>query len=129
MVNRVHVDQAALRRVLESSDGPVARELLRVALRLEGTTKRLLSTPGQGRLYPRGRTVVHRASAPGQPPAVDTGRLRASITHTLPERDERGLRVRVGTDVEYARYLEFGTRRMAPRPFLRPAMAAVAGTR
>jgi HK97 gp10 family phage protein len=30
--------------------------------------------------------------------------------------------VRVGTNVEYAAPLEFGTTRMAPRPFMRPAI-------
>ncbi len=33
------------------------------------------------------------------------------------------LTVRVGSNVEYAKYLELGTRRMAARPWLRPALA------
>jgi HK97 gp10 family phage protein len=62
-------------------------------------------------------------SAPGEPPAVDTGRLRASITHRLEgggyDSKTRGY---VGTNVEYGPYLEFGTSRMAARPWLTPAL-------
>ncbi len=79
-----------------------------------------LSTTGTGRTYRRGR-VVHRASSPGNPPAVDTGRLRASYTWRLGS-DARGPYVEVGTNVIYAPWLEYGTRRMQPRPHLRPAI-------
>lgn len=51
--------------------------------------------------------------------AVDTGRLRNSITHEVAE---DGLSAVVGTNVEYAPYVEFGTRRMRARPFLFPAL-------
>lgn len=48
---------------------------------------------------------------------VDTGRLRNSITHVqLDENTEA-----IGTNVEYAPYVELGTHKMGPRPFLRPA--------
>lgn len=47
---------------------------------------------------------------------VDTGRLRASITHRV-EAD----RAEVFTVVEYAPYVEFGTSRRAASPFLAPA--------
>jgi HK97 gp10 family phage protein len=55
---------------------------------------------------------------------VDTGRLRASITHEVSVRG-RDVTGRVGTNVEYARYVEFGTRRMRARPYLRPALGDV----
>lgn len=47
---------------------------------------------------------------------VDTGRLRNSITHVHDEG-----KVYLGTNVEYAPYIEFGTSRQDPRPFLTPA--------
>src|SRR5205809_368779 len=59
---------------------------------------------------------------------VDTGRLRASITEEL-SRDERGLVERIGTDVEYAPYQEFGTSKMAAHPFLRPALTEAIETK
>ncbi len=53
---------------------------------------------------------------------VDTGRLRSSITH-IPGRDSRGYFVDVGSNVEYAAPVEFGTSRAPGQPFLRPALA------
>lgn len=51
-----------------------------------------------------------------------TGNLRRSI-HIEPRGVSRGAAsVEVGTNVEYAHYLEFGTRYMAARPYLRPAL-------
>lgn len=47
---------------------------------------------------------------------VDTGKLRASMRIVV---DSRGLKVLIGSDVKYAKYLEFGTSRMAPRAMIR----------
>jgi len=52
---------------------------------------------------------------------VRTGRLRASI-HT--GKIEDGVYY-VGTNVHYAPYVEFGTRKMAARSYLRPAAKKV----
>ncbi len=60
----------------------------------------------------------HQASAPGDAPAVDTGALVNSIKTEA----DGSNRVLVGTNSEYAEPLEFGTARMAARPFLRPAI-------
>lgn len=49
--------------------------------------------------------------------AVDTGRLRGSISHAVSGND-----VYIGTNVEYAPYVELGTHKMAARPFLRNAI-------
>lgn len=50
--------------------------------------------------------------------AVDTGRLRGSISHA--HDDEAAY---IGTNVEYAPYVELGTYKMPGRPFLRNAAA------
>ena len=47
---------------------------------------------------------------------VDTGRLRTSITHKVEE-----TYAEVGTNVEYAKSIEFGTSRQSAQPFLFPA--------
>ena len=47
---------------------------------------------------------------------VDTGRLRASITHKVEE-----TYAEVGTNVEYAKSVEFGTSKQSAQPFLFPA--------
>lgn len=75
--------------------------------------------------------------------AVDTGRLRASITHATSEYSGKGSytddqgnsysdanakgtpkedSVYIGTNVEYAPYIEYGARSMGARPFLRNAV-------
>lgn len=93
----------------------------RAALVLQAEIKRTLSTPGKGRLYKsRGVTSklarkgtkkrarqMHQASAPGDPPAVDTGYLRASVVLN-PQADGT---VHVGPAADYAMALEFGTKR------------------
>ena len=66
----------------------------------------------------RKRAKPHTASAPGQPPMSDTGRLANSITL-----DRVGdLTASVGSALNYALWLEYGTSRMAARPFFRPAV-------
>jgi len=57
---------------------------------------------------------------------VDTGRLRASITHEV-DASPGKIEGRVGTNVEYAAYVELGTRRASAQPYLRPALSAVSG--
>lgn len=59
----------------------------------------------------------HVPSAPGQPPNQDTGVLAGNIETTRAGK----LRVRVTSKAGYSSALEFGTSKMAARPFMRPA--------
>jgi len=59
----------------------------------------------------------HQSSAPGQAPATDTGTLVSSI-----KAESKDLTGRVYSDLEYAFWLEFGTLKMEPRPYLNPAL-------
>lgn len=70
-----------------------------------------------GRVYKRGN-VTHRASAPGQTPASDTGALIGSIYNEK----VTDLTHSVGSRLAYSVSLEYGTRKMAPRPYFRPAV-------
>lgn len=65
------------------------------------------------------QTKNHRASAPGQAPATDTGNLVISGAVDV---GADGLTATVTFSSEYAEDLELGTVRMAPRPFLAPAV-------
>lgn len=76
----------------------------------------LLSQKGSGRTYRRGGTV-HQASAPGEPPALDTGTLRRSTSFEV-RPSANGAEGRVTVSAAYAANLEFGTARIRPRPFL-----------
>ena len=74
--------------------------------------------PKTGREYPRGRDKIHRASAPGQAPATDTGTLVSSIYN-----EDRGRNAKaIGSRLPYAFYLEFGTFKMDARPSWVPAV-------
>ena len=53
---------------------------------------------------------------------VDTGRLRSSISHSE-EFEADNPAVVVGTNTEYASYIELGTSRQAAKPFLYPALS------
>jgi len=76
--------------------------------------------PASGRVYKKyGPKRTHQASAPGEAPATDTGGLVNSGFHEL---DERALEVSVGFAKFYAALLEYGTRKMAKRPFLLPTV-------
>lgn len=70
-------------------------------------------------LISRGNKSGDNPSYPYEPPKVVTGRLRSSITFEV---DMDPPTLYVGSNVEYARYLEFGTAKMKPRPFLRPGI-------
>jgi HK97 gp10 family phage protein len=53
---------------------------------------------------------------------VDTGRLKNSITDAVFVDRENNPIGMIGTNVEYAPYVEFGTRRMRAQPYLYPAV-------
>jgi phage gpG-like protein len=94
----VVIDEAALAHLFTRSDGPVAKALTSVAIKVDRTAKRLCP--------------------------VDTGRLRSSIGWTLAFGGGR-LFALVGSDVEYAWFQEFGWWASPGHPFLRPALASV----
>jgi len=94
-------NDAELYRLLSSPQGPVARDLIRRAIR------------------------VHSHAVSLCP--VDTGNLRSSITWEIEHDEEEGgpeggVSAIVGTNVEYAPYVEYGTRYMTARPYLRPSL-------
>jgi HK97 gp10 family phage protein len=86
---------------------------------IEEADSLMRETPRTGREYRRGK-VTHIASSPGNPPAIDTGRLRQGLRTEYNQADLSGTAI---ASTEYAASLEFGTEKMAPRPFMRPALA------
>lgn len=85
----------------------------------ETGTRKIQDGPKTGRVYHR-RGVDHQASAPGEPPASDTGRLVASGDVYL---DAPNLSARVNWASDHALPMELGTQTVEPRPFARPALA------
>jgi phage gpG-like protein len=97
--------------------------VLKATLRFESGVKRTLTGPRTGRIYTFGKRQ-HQASAPGEAPALLTGQLRNSITHTMPHWDtDNQVRAEVGTALLKAAILEFGGvagngARILPRPYI-----------
>jgi HK97 gp10 family phage protein len=80
--------------------GRVGKAVQQAALKVQGDAQRNLpNSDGRG---------------------VDTGNLRRSITYEM----DGEMEAEVGTNVEYATYVEFGTSRMKPIPYLTPAYEA-----
>ena len=110
--------QVALEDLAEDIQQAGSNVVLETAAGIEaGVTLRMQQGPATGRTYRRGG-VVHRASAPGEPPAPSSGgsALLGSIYH---ERTGQFSAV-VGSRLAYAAFLEWGTFKMAPRPAWTP---------
>ena len=103
------IHQEAIEQGLFDAGVQVTREIRRL----------ILSGPKTGRLYRiKGRRRRHRASAPGEPPANLTGRLRRGYDFQV----HGFARMSIVNKVPYALFLELGTRRIAPRPHVSVAI-------
>jgi HK97 gp10 family phage protein len=86
---------------------------------LENSAKDAIGTYQFGWAPLAPETIARKAT--GDSPLLETGALRDSITHNV---DSNGKEAAVGTDLDYAKYLEFGTSKMPARPFLGGALIA-----
>jgi hypothetical protein len=110
-----------------------------MALTTQANAQASMTGPKSGRLYRKGRRRrgagvarrrtkprMHRASAPGEAPARDTGNLANAIGIRQIGNMTWEVYVRQPAS-KYGAALEFGSprRRLAPRPFMRPALERV----
>ena len=127
----------------------IARALKRGALAIENyAVEGIIDPPKTGTIYGRNvnagkltkkgkrrkaKIVEHQASAPGEFPAADTGRLHQSITTVEVRNDDSAVVVETGANTPYAERLEFGGSHVAkngkrvyiaPRPYMTPAFKA-----
>ena len=116
MTLEIRVDVSGFAKHERELGRKLERALAGVAEGIATDIKTGMGTSPGGRVYKRGRGRHHTASSAGHPPNVDSGTLRASIRQARTGKLERT----VFTGVEYARYLEEGTSRMAARPFMKP---------
>lgn len=96
--------------------GAVREVVMESAHDVESVIKRGMAEPKTGALY-----GSHRASAPGESPAMDTGTLSGSIQ----VEPTGATSAAVFTNQDYAAHLEYGTIHMAPRPAWVPAAEEV----
>jgi hypothetical protein len=104
------------------AEDEVAKEVTATALAINLDVKqRIQRGPKSGRVYTRGRgqnlSREHQASAPGESPATDTGALVNSIVFKQVSK----LTAEIESRLDYAYYLEYGTRFIAARPAWVPA--------
>lgn len=122
-----------VRGIVLEINGRMCSRAVRGVNILRNTAMEVLGHDGSGRVYRNG----HVASAPGEPPAPDTGNLRRNWrqrTWAHPNGKCLGVTVhmRITSDMFYEKFLEHGTRKMAARPFheriktkARPKIAAL----
>lgn len=90
--------------------------MVRVALETHKNAVTSIQKGGRsGRIYKRG-SVLHQSSAPSEAPKSDTGNLVSNITF-----EKNSMTVGSRKDAPYGFWLEFGTSKMAARPWLQPA--------
>lgn len=102
-------------QVVQDVRAGVVRGLVRgtEAVRTDAVS-RINNPPKTGRMYGK-----HQASAPGESPATDTGALANSVSTSV---DQAALTGNVNFGTGYSAALEFGTAKIAPRPYARPAL-------
>ena len=112
--------KTALRRVSTSNRTGVSRAIGTAGALVQGDAQRSIQRGTRTGAVVTIAGKKHQRSAKGEPPKTDTGRLVSSI---FAEFDESGLEIEVGSDVEYATWLEFGTKdkKLGERPWLQPA--------
>ena len=108
---KVDIDTAVIDRLLRESPKKADTVVAMAAFHIEARAKASMTGGGS----------PHVPSVPGSPPHRDTSALFASI-HVFS--DHPPLTRDVGDGVEYGLHLEWGTRNMAARPFMVPAVEA-----
>ena len=105
---QIKVNDAELKNLLNKAENLVSESSVYMA---EEMKKSIASGAKSGRRY-----GSHTSSAPGQSPANWTGKLLRSIK----VQKMKGISF-VYVTAKYAEFLEFGTSKMRPRPFIIPA--------
>jgi hypothetical protein len=117
MANKLKWNEPKVRRRIEEE---VGRRLDACGIIVTNHVKELLSVEGSAKSPGKRGKLIFGAnpSRPGEPPHVQSGRLRASMAW-----ERNGLVLRIGTNVRYARALEQGRPPfLLPRPYLLRAL-------
>lgn len=116
-VTGVNEIQLALNKFAFDLDKAVDQAVRATAFAVEKTAVKSINEESVGRTYRRGN-ITHVASKEGDAPNTDSGRLAGSISvkHIIGAK-----KAYVYTPLDYGEWLEFGTERIEPRPWLEPA--------
>lgn len=117
--------QKAMTEKIQNADKDAARYVIMSCAKIEQTAKSIMRDSPANSAVTYGKRG-HHPSYPGNPPAPDTGTLLQSITHSV-EVDNKGNPTGyVGSilkNPDYPRFLEYGTSKMKPRPWLSTSIA------
>ena len=122
--------------IMDANIRGIERGLKIVMVELQIELREKLSQVGSGAGYfggSKGKGYFRTRSAPGEPPAVDTGTLRNSVQSKpqyIPGTGMTsivltGLVAGVNKDARIPRWLEYGTSRMKARPFIAPSLEVI----
>lgn len=106
-----------IKKLRSFGDGMEAESMQQMMIIGEQVRQHAMESIRQGTVRGRG----HIPSQPGQPPKGDSGQLELSI-EVLARRTEKS--VVVIANAPHAGAMEFGTRTILPRPYMRPALRA-----
>lgn len=118
-LNKLNAEmQDRIRQTIRTTDTKAKSCAVRAANELRNSAINVLRGQRHGRRYkkPFGKTY-YTASAPGEPPAVRTGMLRMSWGLKAEGNGDGTYTAGIYSDVPYARTLEDGSGRAAPRPY------------
>ena len=102
-------------------DAHIRKELTRIAFEYERNLQASFREKKTGLIYRIGRTRRHRASSPGESPAIMFATLTKSVRFEISKLGPLVYRLVIGSTLEkIPAWLEFGTRFMKPRPAWRP---------
>lgn len=120
-----------LKRMRVASRGVSADAAVEAATLIKRSAQMAMRrSPASGRKYKRG-DVKHTASSAGNAPRIDVGDLRKAVEVRQSKLNAKQVTVGVHSDAEdsnkkslgeRAYFLEVGTSKMEPRPFLVPAL-------
>lgn len=117
----ISVDVKIDRRAFRGLEDTVNQLLEKAALEAETEMKNSITEGGKSGITYIRNDREHTASAPGQAPANDTGKLAGGINYNRISDNLHEIKI----TTEYALALEVGTSRMAARPFIMPAILKV----
>lgn len=127
---KINVDSSSTLSALKNLSNEIAEKasqtaIMQAGLLLERETKLMLTRSG------RHKAGTPTPAAPGQPPAIVTGALRASVKTQEPKREGFGTySVEVGPTIVYGRVQELGggPSNLPARPYLLPALERSLGS-
>ena len=113
------------KRLVTNPENHLKDLVQRSASLVEGEAKKSIASGNKsGRTYMRGGKP-HTASASGEAPATDTGKLIEGITTKVKTEGTKVIGQIIANSFNvtpYAKDLEFGTTNMRPRPYMQPAL-------